>query len=484
MLKKKNLHLLIAGVLSTGLVACNSSSGPSGDTENKGESKGSETGTGYYLDSPVSGVKYTCGARTGSTDTDGAFTFEKGKKCTFFIGGVVLREAPADQLVDQVKIVEDDLKVARFLQSIDTDGDPSNGIQITDEVLDILEQALKDNGITTVPEGDDLVSVVSEVQNMDASFKGGVKTEAEVKQHLKKTQEEVVKELLGGKTYYGVFMGPEHSNPWYRLVEITPNKTLTSLTSTIIDSSNGESGSNTTSIRLEGNKFIFLDGYGGYTVIGANRGDYIEGTDYHDDGTLDTTYRIYFDKDKARAYYESVKANAGEAGGGSSGGSKHESNSYFPIVVGNTWVYQEGGDKKIAKITKSIDINGVTTYKYDGLFSDPESLYLTSTSNSIIVNAIYHEGQLDTSGYPIVWLKIPSSVGERWTAFGKKMVTISSNETVAVPAGNFPNTYLLRMTAKWGSLDIYLAKGVGIVKMVKTEDGTSKISELSRYTVQ
>ena len=246
-------------------MACNSSSGPSGDPENKG----AETGTGYYVDSAVSGVKYTCGTRTGSTDTAGAFMFEKGKKCTFSIGGIVLREVSADQLVDQVKIVEDDLKVARFLQSIDTDGDPSNGIQITDKVLDILEQALKDNGITAVPEGNNLVSVVSEVQNMDASFKGGVKTEAEVMQHLKKTQEEIVKELLGGKTFY--YVSVSQIRPAHRFGRATLDQALTSMSYTVIDSSDGDNKSETESIHLDGNRLTHTDGY---LTIGANKGDY------------------------------------------------------------------------------------------------------------------------------------------------------------------------------------------------------------------
>jgi|GEM_PF-4777929 len=103
---------------------------------------------------------------------NGKFIFEKGEKCTFSIAGIKLREVPADELKDGKKVLEDDLQVARFLQSIDSDGDLINGIQITPEVLEVLSDAL--NGATTVPTDDNLTQVVSEVGQKVPDFKGKV----------------------------------------------------------------------------------------------------------------------------------------------------------------------------------------------------------------------------------------------------------------------------------------------------------------------
>ncbi len=54
-------------------------------------SDSSEVGTAYYIDSAVSGVNYTCGSQKGITGIDGAFDFELGKSCTFYLGDIELR---------------------------------------------------------------------------------------------------------------------------------------------------------------------------------------------------------------------------------------------------------------------------------------------------------------------------------------------------------------------------------------------------------
>ncbi len=186
-----------------------SSSANSGDSS----SQSASGGTGYYLDSAVAGVSYTCGSETGKTDNDGKFTFEKGKGCTFEVAGIPLRQVPADELVDNAKIVENNVTVARFLQSIDTDGDLSNGIQITDEILDVLTKALQEENIKTVPDSTaKLEAIVSHIEQEDSNFNGFVVTEEDAQQHLQSTQTSVLKDLIIGKTYYIVApdVNPQH----------------------------------------------------------------------------------------------------------------------------------------------------------------------------------------------------------------------------------------------------------------------------------
>lgn len=86
-----------------------------------------DTGTGYYTDSAVSGVHYTCGSKSGVIGVDGSFTFEVGKDCTFTLGDITLRSVDADNLQDKVKIVEDRVELARMLQTLDKDGNSNNG---------------------------------------------------------------------------------------------------------------------------------------------------------------------------------------------------------------------------------------------------------------------------------------------------------------------------------------------------------------------
>ena len=64
-----------------------------------------KTGTGFYIDSAVSGIKYVCGTENGVTDKDGTFTYEKGQNCTFSLNGIVLRITPDSQLSDGKKVI-------------------------------------------------------------------------------------------------------------------------------------------------------------------------------------------------------------------------------------------------------------------------------------------------------------------------------------------------------------------------------------------
>ena len=177
-MKKFNLiSLSLLTMLS--LVGCGSSGSGSSDT-----------GTGYYVDSFVEGVDYACGSQTGKTSSSGKFIFEKDKGCTFSLAGVKLRDVPANQLKDGGKVFEDDKDVARFLQSLDNDGNPGNGIFIHNNVHDGLPKALADNDSQgKVPTGGTLDAVVASLDNDVPNFRGHVRTEDEVKDHLDDTRD-------------------------------------------------------------------------------------------------------------------------------------------------------------------------------------------------------------------------------------------------------------------------------------------------------
>jgi hypothetical protein len=89
-------------------------------------------GTGYYVDSAVEGIDYSCGSETGVTDSNGTFTFENGQNCKFVLGDITLREINASMLEDNITILEDNITVAQLLQTLDADGNATNGIQILD----------------------------------------------------------------------------------------------------------------------------------------------------------------------------------------------------------------------------------------------------------------------------------------------------------------------------------------------------------------
>ncbi|NOY69546.1 MAG: hypothetical protein GXP53_08665 [Deltaproteobacteria bacterium] len=107
---------------------------------------------GTFIDSAVEGVNYQTHdasgnvTGTGTTDADGTFAYHDGDTVQFMIGDVVLGEAPAKDVITPLDLAEAtdgtpvDLNnqvvtnMGRFLQSLDADGNPENGITITPDV--------------------------------------------------------------------------------------------------------------------------------------------------------------------------------------------------------------------------------------------------------------------------------------------------------------------------------------------------------------
>jgi len=97
------------------------------------------TKTGYFIDSAVEGLEYTSGSTSGTTGADGSFKYEEGKPVTFKLGNLTLgsltvsngRVFPVDLVNGAVDETDPNVTlIAQVLQTLDSDGDPSNGITI------------------------------------------------------------------------------------------------------------------------------------------------------------------------------------------------------------------------------------------------------------------------------------------------------------------------------------------------------------------
>ena len=97
---------------------------------------------GTLVDAPVSGVEFESASGTGITDANGKFTYRDGETVSFRIGALLLGSAkPQDRKVSPLELVGtrdlNDARVVRMLrtlQSLDSDGNPENGIQIAEAV--------------------------------------------------------------------------------------------------------------------------------------------------------------------------------------------------------------------------------------------------------------------------------------------------------------------------------------------------------------
>jgi hypothetical protein len=112
---------------------------------------------GHFIDSPVGGVSFSTPTGSGVTDESGGFDYFPGERVELAVGSVHLGTPLADHKISPLDIFEaadtDDNRVinmARFLQSLDADGEPQSGISITDPVIACLNTAMDNLGYDTL----------------------------------------------------------------------------------------------------------------------------------------------------------------------------------------------------------------------------------------------------------------------------------------------------------------------------------------------
>ena len=133
------------------LVGCSSDSSQvvSRVDQTGGNTASVELQTGVFIDSPVEGLEYVSGSVRGVTRSDGSFDFVEGDDVTFSIGSVTLGSAAAKPVMTPLDLVEEAVdethqavvNIARFIQSLDADGNIDNSISISSEVRSVLGNA-------------------------------------------------------------------------------------------------------------------------------------------------------------------------------------------------------------------------------------------------------------------------------------------------------------------------------------------------------
>jgi len=148
--------------------------------------------------------------------------------------------------------------------------------------------------------------------------------------------------------------------------------------------------------------------------------------------------------------------------------------NYFPLAVGNQWIYTAEGDTaaETLSIAESF-LNASNVRVYKRVSDGPGAAYFTSTGGQVIVLI----NPNDTAG-PII-LSEPFEVGATWTWRGATLRIADTKAGVSTPAGNF--TECLKVTDP-DTFDSYYAPGVGLVKVIDP-DG-DEVMRLSEYDVK
>ncbi len=136
------VKLSLASILSAGLFTGCGSSSNSDDSPTKGEA------VGYFIDAAVKGAHYkTTSGLEGDTDEFGRFSYNVGDEVELSLGKLLLGKTKpgtdgkvtpqtliSDNLAPDANQTESITLLLQMLQSLDSDGNTSNGIDINDTV--------------------------------------------------------------------------------------------------------------------------------------------------------------------------------------------------------------------------------------------------------------------------------------------------------------------------------------------------------------
>ncbi|HCH51317.1 MAG TPA: hypothetical protein DEV59_11620 [Proteus sp.] len=141
-MKKTLLSALITALLVTG---CGGSS--DGDSNNGGDNGGGSTPatlTGQFIDSAVQGIDFKTSTKQGTTNATGEFVYRNGEEVTFTIGDLGFPSATASAILTPLELAgtqdasdPEVINMVRLLMTLDTDGNPDNGISIPSQAKEV-----------------------------------------------------------------------------------------------------------------------------------------------------------------------------------------------------------------------------------------------------------------------------------------------------------------------------------------------------------
>jgi hypothetical protein len=175
-----------------------------------GDGGGITSLSGQFVDSPVEGVNYVAGGFSGTTAADGGFSYGSGNSLLLSIGDIDLGNGIARNTFTPLTLVgtsdpsnSNVVNIASFLLTLDDDGDPNNGILITQAVRTAaIGKTINFAQSTTDFTNDGNVqTVVAELTALTTAGARSLVSAADAGAHLRSTLNDILNASLG--TYTG-----------------------------------------------------------------------------------------------------------------------------------------------------------------------------------------------------------------------------------------------------------------------------------------
>jgi len=182
--------------------------------------------TGQFIDSAVEGLNYSCGDLNGTTNSNGDFSCVTGATISFKIGEYMIGSAVAIQTMTPTTLHPADTKAQentlRLLQTLDSDGNPANGITL-------------DNNLVKLLKADSLAITSSNFESMATVLGGKVLvTASDAKAHFAdsifKIEKKFTQDYLDNIDFYTVYSNGEKNTLRFTNSIISVGENLTAPT--------------------------------------------------------------------------------------------------------------------------------------------------------------------------------------------------------------------------------------------------------------
>ena len=158
-------------VTSLLLAGCGGSSSSSDTPSTTDVNEATDTKVGYFIDSAIAGAEYTTTSElNGTTDRFGRFNYRDGDKVKLYIGKLLLGEVePTDEGLITPKTLasqsEDSANaeslILRVLQSLDSDSNVSNGINLDATTVESFSTLDNEIDILALESEENLTSITN-----------------------------------------------------------------------------------------------------------------------------------------------------------------------------------------------------------------------------------------------------------------------------------------------------------------------------------
>ena len=220
--KNITMSLAVVTALGLGLSGCGSSS--SNPTDNN--TTQNVVKNGQFIDSKVQGIEYSTPTQNGVTDENGSFKYKDGETVAFKVGGINLGSAKAKDIITPLDVLgvtsaqsTNAVNMLILLQSLDSDKNTSNGIEISSSTLESSKTMSID---FTQNSPIDISSTLTQfgLSNSD------IKSEIDAKKHFTQTilstyessNDILITSYLNGKTFYTKNFVDDNGDYYYRYV--------------------------------------------------------------------------------------------------------------------------------------------------------------------------------------------------------------------------------------------------------------------------